>query len=175
MSMVIMLPMWSASTPGFEDGGVLLLCAAGSADGCLVVLVELADERLGDFARLLARESLDDLGGCADHGCEDFAAAGGGIDAEDRVKQRPAWACVTGRGAHAVDDQLGVSVPLGHRAVGARAELHEGFRDPHDILAELFRIRLGHSDILPTRPTGQASSDVTRSCGRPSLYRRIDS
>src|SRR3954471_3923999 len=39
--------------------------------------------------------------------------------------------------------------------------------DPHDVLAELFRIRLGHSDILPTRPTGQASSDVTRSCGRP--------
>lgn len=26
----------------------------------------------------------------------------------------------------------------------------------HDILAELFAIRLGHSDILPTRPTGQA-------------------
>ncbi|MFJ3630896.1 hypothetical protein [Streptomyces sp. NPDC090112] len=42
-------------------------------------------------------------------------------------------------------------------------------RDPHDVLAELFRIGLGHSDILPTCPTGQASSDVTRSCGRPSL------
>lgn len=40
-------------------------------------------------------------------------------------------------------------------------------RDTDDILAELFRIRLGHSDILPTRPAGQASSDVTRSCGRP--------
>ncbi len=24
-------------------------------------------------------------------------------------------------------------------------------RDPHDVLAELLRIRLGHSDILPTR------------------------
>ncbi|WP_432128370.1 hypothetical protein [Streptomyces sp. bgisy082] len=34
-------------------------------------------------------------------------------------------------------------------------------------LEELFRIRLGHSDILPTCPTGQARSDVTRSCGRP--------
>ncbi|MFI0967477.1 hypothetical protein ACH4S8_39720, partial [Streptomyces sp. NPDC021080] len=33
----------------------------------------------------------------------------------------------------------------------------------------LFRIRLGHSDILPTRPTGQASSDVTQSCSRPIL------
>lgn len=43
-------------------------------------------------------------------------------------------------------------------------------RDPHDILAELFRIRLWHSDILPTRPTGQASSDVTRSCGRPARF-----
>ncbi|MCM2428713.1 hypothetical protein [Streptomyces sp. RKAG337] len=42
-------------------------------------------------------------------------------------------------------------------------------RNPHDVLAELFRIRLGHSDILPTRPTGQARSDVTRSCGRPLL------
>ncbi|WP_155553632.1 hypothetical protein [Streptomyces sp. E1N211] len=42
-------------------------------------------------------------------------------------------------------------------------------RDPYDILAELFRIRLGHSDILPTRPTGQASSDVTRSRNRPFL------
>jgi hypothetical protein len=42
-------------------------------------------------------------------------------------------------------------------------------RDPYDILAELLRIRLGHSDILPTRPTGQASSDVTRSRNRPLL------
>lgn len=42
-------------------------------------------------------------------------------------------------------------------------------RDPHDVLAELFRIGLGHSDILPTRPTGQASSDVTRSCSSPDL------
>ncbi|MFF4369758.1 hypothetical protein ACFY0O_27270, partial [Streptomyces sp. NPDC001594] len=33
----------------------------------------------------------------------------------------------------------------------------------------LFRIGLGHSDILPTCPTGQASSDVTRSCGRPKI------
>ncbi len=43
-------------------------------------------------------------------------------------------------------------------------------RDPHDVLAELFRIGLGHSDILPTCPAGQASSDVTRSCGRPLQY-----
>ncbi|GAA2451316.1 hypothetical protein GCM10010388_45910 [Streptomyces mauvecolor] len=51
-------------------------------------------------------------------------------------------------------------------------------RDPHDVLAELFRIRLGHSDILPTRPTGQASSDVTRSCSRPkagdAVVERVD-
>ncbi|MFD9973916.1 tyrosine-type recombinase/integrase [Streptomyces sp. NPDC059017] len=40
-------------------------------------------------------------------------------------------------------------------------------RDPHDVLTKLLRIRLGHSDILPTSPTGQASSDVTRSCSRP--------
>jgi hypothetical protein len=40
-------------------------------------------------------------------------------------------------------------------------------RAPHKVLAELLRIRLGHSDILPARPTGQASSDVTRSCDRP--------
>ncbi|MGW0969945.1 M20/M25/M40 family metallo-hydrolase [Streptomyces sp. NPDC002516] len=46
-------------------------------------------------------------------------------------------------------------------------------RDPHDVLAELFRIRLGHSDILPTRPTGQASSDVTRSCGRPQAVAKL--
>ncbi|MGY4907214.1 hypothetical protein ACWD67_34965, partial [Streptomyces sp. 900116325] len=43
-------------------------------------------------------------------------------------------------------------------------------RDPHDILAELFRVWLGHSDILPTCPTGQASSDVTQSCVRPGAY-----
>ncbi|GGX24100.1 hypothetical protein GCM10010341_51640 [Streptomyces noursei] len=28
-------------------------------------------------------------------------------------------------------------------------------RDAYDVLAELFRVRLGHSDILPTRPTGK--------------------
>ncbi|WP_425585065.1 DUF397 domain-containing protein, partial [Yinghuangia aomiensis] len=39
--------------------------------------------------------------------------------------------------------------------------------DPHDIFAELIRIGLRHNDILPTYPTGQASSDVTRSCIRP--------
>ncbi|MFI8265021.1 hypothetical protein [Streptomyces sp. NPDC085665] len=46
-------------------------------------------------------------------------------------------------------------------------------RDPHNVLAELFRIRLGPSDILPTCPTEQASSDVTRSCGRPSTRTRL--
>lgn len=40
-------------------------------------------------------------------------------------------------------------------------------RDSHDVLSELFRIGLWQSDILPTRPTGQASSDVTRSGSRP--------
>lgn len=38
----------------------------------------------------------------------------------------------------------------------------------HDVLAELLRIRLGHSDTLPTCPTGQASSDVTRSRIEPT-------
>ncbi|MEV1025619.1 hypothetical protein [Streptomyces sp. NPDC050264] len=53
---------------------------------------------------------------------------------------------------HRVDTEVGGHLLDRH----ARAAVP---RDAHDILAELFRIRLGHSDILPTRPTRQASSD----------------
>jgi hypothetical protein len=36
-----------------------------------------------------------------------------------------------------------------------------------DVLLQQTEEGLGYSDILPTRPTGQASSDATRSCIRP--------
>ncbi|MFE6946676.1 IS3 family transposase [Streptomyces chartreusis] len=48
-------------------------------------------------------------------------------------------------------------------------------RDSHDVLAELFRIGLGHSEILPTRPTGQASSDVTDRAADPITVLHIAS
>lgn len=44
--------------------------------------------------------------------------------------------------------------------------------DAHDVLTELARIRLGHNDILPGRPSGQPNSDVTYRCSRPA---RMDS
>jgi hypothetical protein len=40
--------------------------------------------------------------------------------------------------------------------------------DPHDIVTELSGVGPGHSNILPARPSGQANSDVTCSCSRPS-------
>ncbi|MFE6889262.1 DUF5710 domain-containing protein [Streptomyces sp. NPDC057694] len=69
------------------------------------------------------------------------------------------WSLGSGTRSHRMDPEVG-----GHLLDRyARAAVP---RDPHDVLAELLRIRLGHSDILPTRPTGQASSDVIRSCSR---------
>src|SRR5690606_3819718 len=41
--------------------------------------------------------------------------------------------------------------------------------DAHHVVTELARVRLGHSSILPGRPPGQASSDVTYSCSSPSV------
>lgn len=40
-------------------------------------------------------------------------------------------------------------------------------RDTHHVITELARIGLGHSNILPGRPPGQARSDVTYSCSSP--------
>ncbi|MGL5824684.1 MAG: hypothetical protein ACRCYU_07600 [Nocardioides sp.] len=42
-------------------------------------------------------------------------------------------------------------------------------RDAHNILAELLRIRLGHSNILSGSPLGQARSAVTNPCSRPHI------
>ena len=39
--------------------------------------------------------------------------------------------------------------------------------DANDVVTELARVGLGHSNILPGRPPGQARSDVTYSCSSP--------
>ncbi|WP_396641659.1 GIY-YIG nuclease family protein, partial [Microbacterium sp.] len=39
----------------------------------------------------------------------------------------------------------------------------------HDVITELGRVGLGHSNILPGHPRGQARSDVTYSCSSPLL------
>src|SRR5690606_33184617 len=43
-------------------------------------------------------------------------------------------------------------------------------RDAHDVISELGGIGLGHSNILPGRPPGQARSDVTYSCSSPTVW-----
>ena len=62
------------------------------------------------------------------------------------------------------------------KSVGDLLERHTGIAvagDPDDVVTELTGIRLGHSDILPARPTGQASSDVTYPCSRPKRSQHV--
>ncbi len=55
---------------------------------------------------------------------------------------------------------------------------HAGLAVPCDtdhVITELTRVRLGHSNILPAHPAGQANSDVTYPCSRPELgYMELD-
>src|SRR5690625_3333949 len=46
-------------------------------------------------------------------------------------------------------------------------------RHAHHIVAELFRIGLGHGGILAGHPPGRARSDVTYPCSRPAPERAV--
>lgn len=49
-------------------------------------------------------------------------------------------------------------------------DVHAGLTvlsNAHNVVTELGRVGLGHSNILPGRPPGQARSDVTYSCSSP--------
>jgi hypothetical protein len=72
------------------------------------------------------------------------------------------------RQRHRVDAEVGGHLLECHARAGVP-------RDPHDVLSELFRIRLRHSDILSNCLTSQVSSDATRSCSRPPDHKRVRS
>src|SRR5690606_10306350 len=67
------------------------------------------------------------------------------------------------RQRHRMDPEIGGD-HLEGRAFGAVPG------DSHDVVAELLGVGLGHLDILPGRPLGQASSDVTPTRGSPNRF-----
>lgn len=61
---------------------------------------------------------------------------------------------------HLVDPEILRDLSQGHTRL-------TGSGDPNHVVAELLGVRLGHSNILPARPTGQANSDVSYPCSSP--------